>query len=407
MGEEHETTPKIRRRRSLINISCCFSGSETFDLSPSYTPSSKWNLILPTCISPQHENGPNDLQEQVMKKYRSFISRNKGIARRQRASSDFSYDPLSYSLNFEDDTRVDLYSGEFKDDAIRRDFSSRLPISPPPRCITKSKSIDDLERIGSTLGDAMTPPKDKSLLRKPCEVNAALRTHSIEKYASNESSLNKSALRKPSEEMSALGTHSIEKHASNEPSINKYALRNPSEEKPALRTHSIEKSSSTEPFINKSALRNSSEENSALRMHSIEKSASKEPSIDKSVFREPSIDKSALREPSDEKSSLRTHSIENSTSKERSISKSALRKPSTDKSATLRTSSRGKSELRPPSIYKSASRQPSTDKSSLIDKSALRAAAVAEVRKTLEDDQEIMPASSTTDTRYSRRELFI
>ncbi|KAI3801783.1 hypothetical protein L1987_29897 [Smallanthus sonchifolius] len=47
--------------------------------------------------------------------------------RRRRSSTDFSYDPLSYALNFEEDSCANL-----EDDAAVMNFSSRLPSSPPP-----------------------------------------------------------------------------------------------------------------------------------------------------------------------------------------------------------------------------------------------------------------------------------
>ncbi|KAI4337279.1 hypothetical protein L6164_015715 [Bauhinia variegata] len=45
---------------------------------------------------------------------------------RQSHSADFTYDPSSYALNFEDHNRTD------DDEFPFRDFSSRLPASPSP-----------------------------------------------------------------------------------------------------------------------------------------------------------------------------------------------------------------------------------------------------------------------------------
>ncbi|XP_071699176.1 uncharacterized protein [Rutidosis leptorrhynchoides] len=45
--------------------------------------------------------------------------------RRRRSSTDFKYDPLSYALNFEEDSSV-----YHEDEEPLKDFSSRLPLSP-------------------------------------------------------------------------------------------------------------------------------------------------------------------------------------------------------------------------------------------------------------------------------------
>lgn len=48
---------------------------------------------------------------------------------RHHVSADFSYDPLSYAMNFEDDeTSLDDYE-EFP----ARNFAARLPLSPPSK----------------------------------------------------------------------------------------------------------------------------------------------------------------------------------------------------------------------------------------------------------------------------------
>ncbi|PWA40835.1 hypothetical protein CTI12_AA558710 [Artemisia annua] len=47
--------------------------------------------------------------------------------RRRRSSTDFRYDPLSYALNFEEES-----CGNFEDDSPLKGFTSRLPSSPPP-----------------------------------------------------------------------------------------------------------------------------------------------------------------------------------------------------------------------------------------------------------------------------------
>ncbi|KAJ8486259.1 hypothetical protein OPV22_018744 [Ensete ventricosum] len=50
--------------------------------------------------------------------------------RARRSSGDFSYDPFSYALNFDDGHNDDDLPGG-RDDFRHRSFSSRLPPSPP------------------------------------------------------------------------------------------------------------------------------------------------------------------------------------------------------------------------------------------------------------------------------------
>ncbi|MED6197670.1 hypothetical protein PIB30_058796 [Stylosanthes scabra] len=61
---------------------------------------------------------------------------------RQSQSADFSYDPSSYALNFENED-----SGEFP----LRNFSARLPASPPPRTTSMPMKYPD-ELVVSTAG---------------------------------------------------------------------------------------------------------------------------------------------------------------------------------------------------------------------------------------------------------------
>ncbi|KAK4265306.1 hypothetical protein QN277_026374 [Acacia crassicarpa] len=69
----------------------------------------------------------------LKEKCSNFISR---IGRhRRRHSADFQYDSLSYALNFEDDAMdEDRPAGDF------RNFSARLPLSPPPKVSADLKS---------------------------------------------------------------------------------------------------------------------------------------------------------------------------------------------------------------------------------------------------------------------------
>ncbi|KAK7311221.1 hypothetical protein RJT34_09224 [Clitoria ternatea] len=55
---------------------------------------------------------------------RARMGRKMHSQHRQSQSADFSYDPSSYALNFESETHEDQFP--------IRNFSSRLPASPPP-----------------------------------------------------------------------------------------------------------------------------------------------------------------------------------------------------------------------------------------------------------------------------------
>ncbi|KAF3651000.1 hypothetical protein FXO38_16847 [Capsicum annuum] len=123
MENEYDTSSLRTRRKTSPSLSCCFINShrrsDMFESSPSPTRfSSCWfrNKIT------QDHNLP-----EIRGKCKSFIHR---MGRQRRhVSADFSYDPLSYAMNFEDDeTSFDDY-----EDFPARNFSARLPMSPPSK----------------------------------------------------------------------------------------------------------------------------------------------------------------------------------------------------------------------------------------------------------------------------------
>ncbi|KAJ8533510.1 hypothetical protein K7X08_006834 [Anisodus acutangulus] len=123
MENEHDISSLKTRRKTSSSISCCFINShrrsDLFESSPSPTRfSSCWfrNKITHDHNSPE-----------IRGKCKSFIHR---MGRQRRhVSADFSYDPLSYAMNFEDEeTSFDDY-----EDFPARNFAARLPLSPPSK----------------------------------------------------------------------------------------------------------------------------------------------------------------------------------------------------------------------------------------------------------------------------------
>ncbi|PIN23137.1 hypothetical protein CDL12_04138 [Handroanthus impetiginosus] len=141
--EEHEMCSlRARRKKSSVGISCCFSGTTqhrrraSFDSAPSNSSHSPIPHPSPRLISSPSawiKSKTNDLPE-IKGKCRNFISR---MARHRRhASADFSYDPLSYALNFDDDAA----SSSDQDFQAMNNFTARLPVSPPRTRMTSTKT---------------------------------------------------------------------------------------------------------------------------------------------------------------------------------------------------------------------------------------------------------------------------
>lgn len=135
MDEEQETLAlHARRKKSSMKISCCFNTSNYHRRGGSFDISSI--LPSPSRRSPSSwiRSKTQDLPE-IKGKCKNFISRKSGGGKHRRHSSaEFSYDPLSYSLNFEDNVVDDLVDL----DQMPRSFSSRLPASPPRATIIAS-----------------------------------------------------------------------------------------------------------------------------------------------------------------------------------------------------------------------------------------------------------------------------
>ncbi|KAL6985218.1 hypothetical protein U1Q18_018596 [Sarracenia purpurea var. burkii] len=130
--EDERDTAYLRQRRmkSSMSLSCCFSGhNRRFDSYDSSLSSPDLGKLSPI-LSPSswfRPKGQDQQHQENKSKYRSLMPR----MGRRRHSADFSYDPLSYALNFDEGSSDD-------------DFSSRLPVSPPRRRPSTSR-IRDLE----------------------------------------------------------------------------------------------------------------------------------------------------------------------------------------------------------------------------------------------------------------------
>ncbi|KAA0064610.1 DNA ligase [Cucumis melo var. makuwa] len=100
----------------------------------------KLKSSIPSCFRPDHdaELHENEDDNPALKSMTSDLPELRGMCRslvariswpsrrRYHHSADFRYDPSSYALNFEDEQVRD--DNEFP----IRDFTSRLPASPPP-----------------------------------------------------------------------------------------------------------------------------------------------------------------------------------------------------------------------------------------------------------------------------------
>lgn len=122
-----ECQPEWSLRNKLKLSVCCFSGSvhdhqdplDYKQLQPSKTPRTPWTPISPCAWLKKSD--PTDSGDST----RSRKSRTGRKHHRYSQSADFTYDPSSYALNFEDESR-------FHDDEFpSRDFASRLTASAP------------------------------------------------------------------------------------------------------------------------------------------------------------------------------------------------------------------------------------------------------------------------------------
>ncbi|KZV57874.1 hypothetical protein F511_03443 [Dorcoceras hygrometricum] len=143
-GEEYDACSlRERRKKSSISLSSCFKASN-------HHRTGSWDTTL---------RSPAALPE-IKEKCRNLISR---MGRHRRHSSaEFSYGPLSYALNFENDVPSS------PDDELRiNNFTSRLPSSPPRR---KTESPSDHYQL-----PRMLPQEFESTLKPITPGNHELR----------------------------------------------------------------------------------------------------------------------------------------------------------------------------------------------------------------------------------------
>ncbi|KAI3513831.1 hypothetical protein L1887_12023 [Cichorium endivia] len=146
MDDGRKFSLKDKIKQSLC-FSCCFTGNRVETLRSESTSSTGDNNKRPVYLigaSSQwiKSRAAVDLPE-IKDKCRNIFGRigcsnARQNHRRRRSSTDFRYDPLSYALNFEEDS-----FGNLEDDAPLKDFSSRLPSSPPQSSTAPSLTTAD------------------------------------------------------------------------------------------------------------------------------------------------------------------------------------------------------------------------------------------------------------------------
>ncbi|XXG58983.1 hypothetical protein AAC387_Pa04g1154 [Persea americana] len=116
-----------QKLRSSICFSCCFGARDRREEEIEVEQPDEQPRFI-RASSTWLRSRAQELPE-LKDKCRNLISR---IGKSRRQSSDYRYDPLSYALNFDEG------SDESLEDEFRfRNFSARLPASPPPTSAVK------------------------------------------------------------------------------------------------------------------------------------------------------------------------------------------------------------------------------------------------------------------------------
>ncbi|XP_028799137.1 uncharacterized protein LOC114754526 [Neltuma alba] len=127
-------------RHKLKSSFLCFSGDHRHDGDSCYStlhaPKSPPTPCSPSSSCSWRKKSPaGDFSDHHRGRSRYLLSRIGWKHHRRAQSADFSYDPSSYALNFEDDSRIE---GE---DFPFRGFASRLKHSPPQVLVTMPREI--------------------------------------------------------------------------------------------------------------------------------------------------------------------------------------------------------------------------------------------------------------------------
>ncbi|KAL6012055.1 hypothetical protein ACLOJK_002530 [Asimina triloba] len=131
MEEEYRQPSLKEKLRSSICFSCCFRCGGGSPQSESVQGLHERPRLLRSSSTWLRSRVPE--MPELKEKYRNLMSR---MGRSRRQSGDFHYDPLSYALNFDDG------SEEFDAEDFRlRNFSARLPASPPQPAVPREISV--------------------------------------------------------------------------------------------------------------------------------------------------------------------------------------------------------------------------------------------------------------------------
>ncbi|XP_060211005.1 uncharacterized protein LOC132638030 [Lycium barbarum] len=111
--------PSLKQKlKNSLCFSCCFPHRRPPPPQPSSSDENP-GLIW---FNPEEPSNLPNLKDKVLTAL-SFV----GNRHKRHSSTEFRYDPLSYSLNFEDG----FSNNNDEEEAPLRNFSSRLPPSPP------------------------------------------------------------------------------------------------------------------------------------------------------------------------------------------------------------------------------------------------------------------------------------
>ncbi|KAI3965176.1 hypothetical protein MKX01_027667 [Papaver californicum] len=147
---DDDGVPLKHRRKPSLCISSCFRNNhnnnnhETIEAaSPDYDHFKSFRSTLKSPTSwlksrvNHHNSRPHHEFPEFKGKCKHFMGK---IGRNRRHSADFRYDSISYALNFDEGVSDDTHPDYYQDQFPMRNFSSRLPASPPDTPTAKHSS---------------------------------------------------------------------------------------------------------------------------------------------------------------------------------------------------------------------------------------------------------------------------